>query len=147
MEYLDFELPIKDLEDQLEKCIVIGRESDVDVTNTCKQINKKLIDTKTIYKKFDSMATCTIVEASKQAYTLDHVRALVEILLELHGDRGFKDDKAMIGGLGKWSIFMIVGQQKDITRRRQYRNFGMANPEGYRKRHENCREVWYLFRL
>jgi acetyl-CoA carboxylase alpha subunit len=67
MEYLDFELPIKDLEDQLEKCIVIGRESDVDVTNTCKQINKKLIDTKRLFIKFDSMATCTIVEASKQA--------------------------------------------------------------------------------
>jgi acetyl-CoA carboxylase carboxyl transferase subunit alpha len=64
MEYLDFELPIKDLEDQLEKCIVIGRESDVDVTNTCKQINKKLIDTKRLFIKFDSMATCTIVEAS-----------------------------------------------------------------------------------
>jgi hypothetical protein len=66
MEYLDFELP-KDLEDQLEKCIVIGRESDVDVTNTCKQINKKLIDTKRLFIKFDSMATCAIVEASKQA--------------------------------------------------------------------------------
>jgi acetyl-CoA carboxylase carboxyl transferase subunit alpha len=60
MEYLDFELPIKDLEDQLEKCIVIGRESDVDVTNTCKQINKKLIDTKRLFIKFDSMATCTM---------------------------------------------------------------------------------------
>jgi acetyl-CoA carboxylase alpha subunit len=70
MEYLDFELPIKDLEDQLEKCIVIGRESDVDVTNTCKQINKKLIDTKRLFIKFDSMATCTIVEASKQAVYL-----------------------------------------------------------------------------
>jgi acetyl-CoA carboxylase alpha subunit len=80
MEYLDFELPIKDLEDQLEKCIVIGRESDVDVTNTCKQINKKLIDTKRLFIKFDSMATCTIVEASKQAVYFRSCKSAVEIL-------------------------------------------------------------------
>ncbi|MCW2121013.1 acetyl-CoA carboxylase carboxyl transferase subunit alpha [Flavobacterium sp. 7A] len=70
-------------------------------------------------------------------YTLDHIRAICgESFLELHGDRTFKDDKAMIGGLGKigGQSFMIVGQQKGFnTKTRQYRNFGMANPEGYRK--------------
>jgi acetyl-CoA carboxylase carboxyl transferase subunit alpha len=92
----------KDLEDQLEKCIVIGRESDVDVTNTCKQINKKLIDTKkTIYKNLTAWQRVQLSRHPSRPYTLDHVRAFVEILLELHGDRGFKDDKAMIGGLGK----------------------------------------------
>ena len=138
MEYLDFELPIKDLEDQLEKCIVIGRESDVDVTNTCKQINKKLIDTKkTIYKNLTAWQRVQLSRHPSRPYTLDHVRALCgETFLELHGDRGFKDDKAMIGGLGKigGQSFMIVGQQKGYnTKTRQYRNFGMANPEGYRK--------------
>jgi acetyl-CoA carboxylase carboxyl transferase subunit alpha len=138
MEYLDFELPIKELEDQLAKCIVIGRESDVDVTNTCKQINKKLIDTKkTIYKNLTAWQRVQLSRHPSRPYTLDHVRALCgDTFLELHGDRGFKDDKAMIGGLGKigGQSFMIVGQQKGYnTKTRQYRNFGMANPEGYRK--------------
>jgi acetyl-CoA carboxylase carboxyl transferase subunit alpha len=68
-------------------------------------------------------------------YTLDHVRALCgDTFLELHGDRGFKDDKAMIGGLGKLVVNLYdCWSTKDITRTRQYRNFGMANPEGYRK--------------
>ena len=67
MEYLEFELPIKELEEQLEKCQVIGEESDVDVTETCKQIEKKLIATKKeIYKNLNSLATCTIVTSSQQ---------------------------------------------------------------------------------
>jgi hypothetical protein len=70
----------------------------------------------------------------------------VEILLELHGDRGFKDDKAMIGGLGKWwSVFMIVGQQKDITRRLVNTETWMANQKDIESAalDENGREVWY----
>tara|TARA_R110000868_G_scaffold38171_7_gene133935 strand:- start:611 stop:1564 length:954 start_codon:yes stop_codon:yes gene_type:complete len=138
MEYLDFELPIKELEDQLEKCIVIGKESDVDVTNTCKQINKKLIETKkNIYKNLTAWQRVQLSRHPSRPYTLDHIKALFgETFLELHGDRGFKDDKAMIGGLGKigGQSFMIIGQQKGYnTKTRQYRNFGMANPEGYRK--------------
>ncbi|NRS89122.1 acetyl-CoA carboxylase carboxyl transferase subunit alpha [Flavobacterium sp. 7E] len=138
MEYLDFELPIKELEDQLEKCQVIGQESDVDVSTTCKQINKKLIDTKKhIYKNLTAWQRVQLSRHPSRPYTLDHIKALCgETFLELHGDRGFADDKAMIGGLGKigGQSFMIVGQQKGYnTKTRQYRNFGMANPEGYRK--------------
>ncbi|OYX85269.1 MAG: acetyl-CoA carboxylase carboxyl transferase subunit alpha [Flavobacteriales bacterium 32-34-25] len=138
MEYLDFELPIKELEDQLEKCQVIGQESDVDVTATCTQINEKLIETKkNIYENLSAWQRVQLSRHPSRPYTLDHVRGLCgETFLELHGDRGFKDDKAMIGGLGKigGQSFMIIGQQKGYnTKTRQYRNFGMANPEGYRK--------------
>lgn len=138
MDYLDFELPIKELEDQLNKCQIIGLESDVDVTNTCKQIEKKLIETKRdIYKNLTAWQRVQLSRHPNRPYTMDHVNALCgDSFLELFGDRNFKDDKAMIGGLGKigGQSFMIVGQQKGYnTKTRQYRNFGMANPEGYRK--------------
>ena len=138
MEYLEFELPIKELEDQLQKCQVIGEESDVDVTETCKQIEKKLVETKKdIYKNLTPWQRVQMSRHPSRPYTLDYIKALCgETFLELHGDRNVKDDKAMIGGLGKIGdqSFMIVGQQKGYnTKTRQYRNFGMANPEGYRK--------------
>jgi acetyl-CoA carboxylase carboxyl transferase subunit alpha len=138
MEYLDFELPIKELIDQLDKCQIIGEESNVDVTETCNQINQKLEDTKkNIYGNLTAWQRVQLSRHPNRPYTMDHVRALCgDTFLELFGDRGFKDDKAMIGGLGKigGQSFMIVGQQKGYnTKTRQYRNFGMANPEGYRK--------------
>ncbi len=138
MEYLDFELPVKELEDQLDKCTMIGQESDVDVSNTCKQIEKKLDETKKkIYKNLTAWQRVQLSRHPSRPYTMDHVRALMgDTFLELFGDRGFKDDKAMIGGLGKigGQSFMVIGQQKGYnTKTRQYRNFGMANPEGYRK--------------
>ncbi len=77
MEYLDFELPIKELEEQLEKCQVIGQESDVDVTTTCKQINKKLIETKKdIYKNLTAWQRVQLSRHPSRPYTLDHIRAL-----------------------------------------------------------------------
>ena len=138
MEYLEFELPIKELEDQLQKCQVIGEESDVDVTETCKQIEKKLADTKKeIYKNLTAWQRVQLSRHPNRPYTLDHIKALCGAsFLELHGDRNVKDDKAMIGGLGKIGdqTYMFVGQQKGFnTKTRQYRNFGMSNPEGYRK--------------
>ena len=138
MEYLEFEQPIKELEEQLQKCSLIGQESDVDVTNTCKQIEKKLIDTKKeIYKNLTPWQRVQLSRHPNRPYTLDYIKALCgDTFLELHGDRNVKDDKAMIGGLGKIGdqSFMLIGQQKGFnTKTRQYRNFGMANPEGYRK--------------
>lgn len=138
MEYLDFELPIKELEEQLDKCTVIGAESDVDVTETCKQIEKKLIETrKDIYKNLTAWQRVQLSRHPSRPYTLDYINAFCgDTFLELHGDRTVKDDKAMIGGLGKIGdqSFMFIGQQKGYnTKTRQYRNFGMANPEGYRK--------------
>lgn len=138
MEYLDFELPIKELNEQLEKCTLIGQESDVDVTETCKKIEKKLNETKKkLYQNLTPWQRVQLSRHPNRPYTLDYIRAICgEHFLELHGDRNVKDDKAMIGGLGKIGdqSFMFVGQQKGFnTKTRQYRNFGMANPEGYRK--------------
>lgn len=138
MEYLDFELPIKELEEQYQKACNIGSESNVDVTATCKQIEKKLAETKKeIYKKLTAWQRVQLSRHPNRPYTLDYINAICgNTFLELHGDRNVKDDKAMIGGLGKIGdqSFMIVGQQKGYnTKTRQLRNFGMANPEGYRK--------------
>lgn len=138
MEYLDFELPIKELQEQYEKACLIGTESKVDVTNTCKQIEKKLSDTKKeIYKNLTPWQRVQLSRHPDRPYTMDYIKAICgDSFLELHGDRGFKDDKAMVGGLGKIGdqSFMFVGQQKGYnTKTRQFRNFGMANPEGYRK--------------
>ena len=138
MEYLDFELPIKELEEQYSKCVLIGEESDVDMTESCKNIEKKLLKTKTdIYKNLTAWQRVQLSRHPSRPYTLDHITALAgETFMELHGDRTFKDDKAMVGGLGKIGnqSFMFIGQQKGYnTKTRQYRNFGMSNPEGYRK--------------
>ena len=138
MEYLDFEMPIKELQEQLEKCQIIGEKSDVDVTATCKKIAKKLEKSrKEIYKNLTPWQRVQLSRHPNRPYTLDYIRAICgDTFMELHGDRNVKDDKAMIGGLGKIGdqSFMFIGQQKGYnTKTRQYRNFGMANPEGYRK--------------
>lgn len=138
MEYLEFELPIKDLQEQYEKACKIGEDSEVDVSNTCKQIEKKLnLAKKEIYKNLTPWQRVQLSRHSDRPYTNDYIKALCgNTFLELHGDRNVADDKAMVGGLGKINdqSFMFVGQQKGYnTKTRQYRNFGMANPEGYRK--------------
>lgn len=138
MEYLDFEMPIKELKEQLEKCALIGEESDVDVSATCKKIEKKLEKAKKdIYKNLTPWQRVQLSRHPNRPYTLDYIKALCgDTFMELHGDRSVKDDKAMVGGLGKIGdqSFMFIGQQKGYnTKTRQYRNFGMANPEGYRK--------------
>jgi acetyl-CoA carboxylase carboxyl transferase subunit alpha len=138
MEYLDFELPIKELEEQLDKCELIGKESNVDVSESCKNIEKKLIKTKKdIYKNLTAWQRVQLSRHPNRPYTLDYICAMTgDTFMELHGDRTVKDDKAMVGGLGKIGdqSYMFIGQQKGFnTKTRQYRNFGMSNPEGYRK--------------
>ncbi len=138
MNYLDFELPIKELEDQLSECKILGEKSDVDMTDTCKKIQKKL--NTAIKETYSNLSPWQKVQMSRhpdRPYTLDYINSIFkDSFIELHGDRNFKDDKAMIGGLGKIDdqTFMFIGQQKgNNTKTRQYRNFGMSNPEGYRK--------------
>ena len=138
MEYLDFETPLKDLEDQLIECKLIGDKSEIDVSETCKKLMKKIKKTKKeIYKNISPWQRVQLSRHPLRPYTLDYIKALTnDSFLELHGDRNIKDDKAMIGGLGKIGdqTFMFIGQQKGYnTKTRQYRNFGMSNPEGYRK--------------
>ena len=138
MEYLDFELPLKELEDQLEKCNEIRNESKVDVKDTYKNLKAKIEQTKKdIYSNLTPWQRVQLSRHPSRPYTLDYINALTDgNFLELHGDRNISDDKAMIGGLGKIDdqSFMFIGQQKGYNiKTRQYRNFGMANPEGYRK--------------
>lgn len=138
MEYLDFELPIKELQEKYKQACEIGEKSDVDVSDTCKQIEKKIEKTKIdIYKNLNAWQRVQLSRHPNRPYTLDYINNICkESFLELHGDRNFGDDKAMIGGLGKINeqTYMFIGQQKGYnTKTRQYRNFGMANPEGYRK--------------
>lgn len=138
MEYLDFELPIKEINEQLTKCKLIGDENDIDVTDTCEQLEKKLISTKEeIYGNLTPWQRVQLSRHPSRPYTLDYINAICgDTFLELHGDRNVRDDKAMIGGLGKINdqSFMFIGTQKGYnTATRKYRNFGMANPEGYRK--------------
>ncbi len=138
MERLDFEQPIVELEDQLEKAIQLGKDTDTDVSKTVKEIKKKLTTLrKKIYSNLSAWQRVQISRHPNRPYTLDYIEALTKNnFIELHGDRNIKDDKAMIGGWGsiEGKTVMLIGQQKGKnTKLRQYRNFGMANPEGYRK--------------
>jgi len=138
MERLDFEQPIVELEEQLKKAVQLGEDTDADVTKTVKDIENKLTKLrKEIYENLSAWQRVQISRHPNRPYTLDYIEALTEgSFIELHGDRTVKDDKAMVGG---WGIIdkqpvMLIGQQKGKnTKLRQYRNFGMANPEGYRK--------------
>ena len=138
MEYLDFETPLKKLDDQLRDCKLIGDKSDVDVSETCKKLSEKIeLTKKKIYKNISPWQRVQLSRHPSRPYTLDYIKALTNgSFLELHGDRNISDDKAMIGGFGKINdqTFLFIGQQKGYnTKTRQFRNFGMSNPEGYRK--------------
>ena len=138
MNYLDFEEPIKELDIQLKECVELGEKSEIDVTETSNKIRSKLKQTiKDIYTNLTPWQKVQISRHPDRPYTLDYINNILgKSFLELHGDRNFRDDKAIIGGLGKIDnqTFMLIGQQKGHnTKDRQYRNFGMANPEGYRK--------------
>ena len=138
MEYLDFETPLKKLDDQLRDCKLMGDKSDVDVSETCKRLSEKIeLTKKKIYKNISPWQRVQLSRHPSRPYTLDYIKALTNgSFLELHGDRNISDDKAMIGGFGKINdqTFLFIGQQKGYnTKTRQFRNFGMSNPEGYRK--------------
>ena len=138
MEFLDFEVPIKEILDQIDKCKSIENESDVDITKTYDLLQKKLVETKKdIYGNLSAWQRVQLSRHPNRPYTLDYIINICgDSFLELHGDRNVSDDKAMIGGLGKIDnqSFMFIGTQKGYnTKTRQFRNFGMAKPEGYRK--------------
>ncbi len=135
---LDFEEPIGKLQEQLDKAVEIGEESGVDVTQTIEDLKNKIKKTrKEIYSNLTPWQRVQVSRHPERPYTLDYIKYLTGgDFIELHGDRGVKDDKAMVGGFGTidGKTYMFIGQQKGFdTKSRQYRNFGMANPEGYRK--------------
>lgn len=138
MEYLDFEQPIKNLQEQYEKCLEMGKETGVSTKQTCKEIEDKINKTKAeIYGNLSPWQRVQLSRHPGRPYTLDYIYALTEgEFFELHGDRSFSDDKAMVGGFGEMEgqTIMFIGQQKGKnTKERQLRRFGMPNPEGYRK--------------
>lgn len=136
--FLEFEKPIEEIKSQIEKTQEIGDKGKVGIQSTLKELEEKL--TKTTKGIFENLTPWQKVQLSRhpnRPYTLDYINAITENnFLELHGDRNVKDDKAMVGGFGEidGKTYMFVGQQKGRnTKERKYRNFGMANPEGYRK--------------
>ena len=136
--YLDFEEPIKALEEQIAKAKEIGQDAELDMTDKIKALEKKLSEKTT--EIFSNLTPWQRVQLSRhpdRPYTLAYINAISQgTFQELHGDRSVKDDKAMVGGFGAidGQTVMFIGQQKGMnTKMRQYRNFGMPNPEGYRK--------------
>lgn len=139
MEYLEFELPIKELMDQYQTCSLVGEESGVDMKLACSQIEDKIKEKKKeIYGNLTPWQRVQLSRHPDRPYTLDYIQGIVDkdSFLELHGDRNFADDPAMVGGLAKidGKTVMIIGTQKGrTTKERQFRRFGMPNPDGYRK--------------
>lgn len=134
---LDFEKPITELEAKLEDMKELAKDSDKDVQAAIKALEKKIVALKK--ETFENLTGWQRVQLSRhpdRPYTLDYIYEMTSDFVELFGDRSIADDKAMVGGLGTIDdqTFMIIGQQKGRnTKQRQLRNFGMANPEGYRK--------------
>ena len=137
MVFLDFEKPLEILYEQLEKVKQIGEQSGVDVQPMIEELEKKIKDKiKEIYANLSGWDRVQLSRHPERPYTLFYIQNMSTKFIELHGDRHFADDKAMVGGFGDLDgqTVMFIGHQKGInTRMRQYRNFGMANPEGYRK--------------
>ena len=136
--YLDFETPIQELEEQLENLKQVKEKSKLKSDDAIVELEAKLVQTKkSIYKNLTAWQKVQVSRHPERPYKLAYIEALTGgNFIELHGDRNVRDDKAMVGGMGSidGKTFMFVGQQKGInTKMRQYRNFGMANPEGYRK--------------
>ena len=137
MQFLDFEKPIADLYEQLEKLKENGQKSGVDVSATVKEYEQKIETTRNdLYSHLTSWQKVQLSRHPDRPYTLAYIEKMCINFVELHGDRNVKDDKAMVGGFAELDgeTVMFIGQQKGInTKMRQIRNFGMANPEGYRK--------------
>ncbi|MCW3084147.1 MAG: acetyl-CoA carboxylase, carboxyl transferase, alpha subunit [Bacteroidetes bacterium] len=138
MNYLDFEKPIESLVEQLEKVKQVAEKSGVDVSKTTADIEEKIREArKEIYSNLTPWQRVQVSRHPDRPYTLAYIDYITGgTFMELHGDRTVKDDKAMVGGFGSidGKTVMFIGQQKGInTKMRQIRNFGMPNPEGYRK--------------
>jgi len=134
---LEFEQPIVDLEEKLAEMKRLAENSKVDVSEDVKSLEKKIDSLKKeTYKNLTRWQKVQLSRHPERPYTLDYIYKMTDDFVEIHGDRTVKDDKAMVGGFGTLDgqTVMFVGQQKGRnTKQRQMRNFGMANPEGYRK--------------
>ncbi len=137
MVFLEFERPLESLHEQLEKFQQIEAEGDIDVSDKIDELQKKINNKrKEIFESLSRWERVQLSRHPQRPYTLYYINEMCKNFVELHGDRTFKDDKAIVGGIGKINgqSCVIMGHQKGVnTKMRQFRNFGMANPEGYRK--------------
>ena len=138
MQYLEFEKPIEELNNKLIQARELADLKDVDASKTINDIENQILKAKKeIYNNLSPWQKVQLSRHPDRPYSLDYINALTNgDFVELHGDRNVKDDKAMVGGWGTidGKTVMFIGQQKGRnTKERQFRNFGMANPEGYRK--------------
>ncbi len=133
----DFEKPIEDLLVQLEKVKQVSEKTKVDMSATVRELEAELEKTRnTVYTNLTGWQNVQMSRHPDRPQTLDYISLICEDFIELHGDRTVKDDKAIIGGfatIGGVSVMVIGHQKGKNTKERQFRNFGMANPEGYRK--------------
>jgi acetyl-CoA carboxylase carboxyl transferase subunit alpha len=137
MTFLEFEKPLEDLYQQLDQLKKIGEQGVVDVSTSVRELEEKIHDKiKDIYGNLSGWQKVQVSRHPERPYTLFYIREMTTDFTELHGDRAFGDDKAIVGGLAQLDgrSVVVIGHQKGVgTRQRQFRNFGMANPEGYRK--------------
>ncbi len=135
--FLDFEQPIADLEAKIEELRFVQDDSAVDISEEISRLSKKSAQlTKDIYAKLSPWQIAQVARHPQRPYTLDYIGRLFTDFEELHGDRAFADDHAIVGGIGRFNgqSVMVIGHQKGRdTKEKIFRNFGMPRPEGYRK--------------
>jgi acetyl-CoA carboxylase carboxyl transferase subunit alpha len=136
-QFLDFEKPIKDLIDEIERLKNTAEQKKIDYSEMITKLEQSIVDKRIeITQSLSSWQRVQLSRHPDRPYTLKYIQNMTTNFIELYGDRNVKDDKAMVGGFAQLDgqTVMIIGQQKGInTKTRQMRNFGMANPEGYRK--------------
>ena len=136
-QFLDFEKPIKDLIDEIQNMKHRQEKTKLDLSDTIKKLEDSILDKrKEITQHLSSWQRVQLSRHPDRPYTLKYIEKMTTNFVELFGDRNVRDDKAMVGGFAllDGETVMIIGQQKGTnTKMRQMRNFGMANPEGYRK--------------
>ena len=137
-QFLDFEQPIKELYEQIDQTKKLAeKNSKIDYSQTLQQLESSVLERrKSITENLTPWQRVQLSRHPDRPYTFKYIDKIVTNFIEIHGDRNVRDDKAMVGGMGEigGQTVMIIGQQKGInTKTRQLRNFGMANPEGYRK--------------
>lgn len=137
MVFLEFEKSLENLYQQLDKIKEIDVEGSIDVSDKIKELEQKIKqEKKEVYSSLSGWQKVQLSRHPQRPYTLYYIKEICKKFIELHGDRNFGDDKAIVGGIGQIGSqsVVIIGHQKGVTTKmRQYRNFGMANPEGYRK--------------
>ena len=133
----DFEKPIADLQLQIDKVRQVADKTKVDMTPTLEELEAKIEATrKDVYSNLTGWQKVQISRHPERPYTMSYIEMICDDFIEMHGDRTVRDDKAIVGGFARIGdeTVMVIGHQKGVnTKMRQYRNFGMANPEGYRK--------------